>query len=208
MPSDPRRVVASGYDKIADIYLDRFGSSATRQKWLGHLIDGLPAGGGRRSIWAAGQASLSPASSLPSDTMSLAWMGRNNRLSELRQNVPGAAFIQSEICANNIRDRLIRCDWSLLLGHARPSEPARRVDLRHCYLAQASGISGCELWSRRGGRVDGRVAWNNDVLRSRQRSGIAETSGQFRIEAFAFLRSSSRIHEDASFLWIEAIKQA
>ncbi len=47
MDVDPRHLVAAGYDNIADAYLDRFGVSVVRQKWLGHLIAGLRSKGGR-----------------------------------------------------------------------------------------------------------------------------------------------------------------
>jgi hypothetical protein len=45
--SDPKRIVVAGYDEIANVYLERLGVSTVRQKWVGRLIDGLPAGGGR-----------------------------------------------------------------------------------------------------------------------------------------------------------------
>jgi hypothetical protein len=47
MSNDPKRIVVSGYDEVANVYLERFGVSTVRQKWVGRLIDGLPAGGGR-----------------------------------------------------------------------------------------------------------------------------------------------------------------
>jgi hypothetical protein len=47
MSTDPKRIVVSGYDEVADVYLERFGVSTVRQKWVGRHIDGLPAGGGR-----------------------------------------------------------------------------------------------------------------------------------------------------------------
>jgi hypothetical protein len=45
MSNDPKRIVVSGYDEVANIYLERFGVSTVRQKWVRRLIDGLPAGG-------------------------------------------------------------------------------------------------------------------------------------------------------------------
>jgi 2-polyprenyl-3-methyl-5-hydroxy-6-metoxy-1,4-benzoquinol methylase len=47
MSNDPKRIVVSGYDEVAHVYLERFGVSTVRQKWVGRLIDGLPTGGGR-----------------------------------------------------------------------------------------------------------------------------------------------------------------
>src|SRR5690606_3236748 len=47
MKEGPRHLVAAGYDRIADAYLDRYGASSVRWKWLGRLMDSLPSGGGR-----------------------------------------------------------------------------------------------------------------------------------------------------------------
>lgn len=41
--SDPRRLVAIGYDRIADDYLARYGSSSVRDRWLAELAALLPA---------------------------------------------------------------------------------------------------------------------------------------------------------------------
>jgi hypothetical protein len=38
-----KRIVVSGYDEVANVYLERFGVSTVRQKWMGRLFDGLPA---------------------------------------------------------------------------------------------------------------------------------------------------------------------
>jgi hypothetical protein len=46
MTNDPKRLVLAGYDDIADAYLERFGVSTVRQKWLSRLRESLPAGGG------------------------------------------------------------------------------------------------------------------------------------------------------------------
>ena len=42
MTNDMHQVVAAGYDAVADTYLERFGVSTVRQRWLSRLIDGLP----------------------------------------------------------------------------------------------------------------------------------------------------------------------
>ena len=47
---DPKRIVAAGYDDVADSYLQRFGISAVRQKWSSRLIDSLPVSGGLKGI--------------------------------------------------------------------------------------------------------------------------------------------------------------
>src|SRR5215470_13181668 len=47
MDTNLRHLVAAGYDDIADAYLDRFGVSVVRQKWLDRLIESLPSEGRR-----------------------------------------------------------------------------------------------------------------------------------------------------------------
>ena len=50
MSNDPKRIVVSGYDEVAHVYLERFGVSTVRQKWVGRLIDGLPTASGGRGL--------------------------------------------------------------------------------------------------------------------------------------------------------------
>ena len=44
MTRDPKIVVAQAYDRIAEVYIRRFGTSAVRQFWLDELIARLSAG--------------------------------------------------------------------------------------------------------------------------------------------------------------------
>ena len=50
MSNDPKRIVVSGYDEVANVYLERFGVSTVRQKWIGRLINGLSAAGRGRAL--------------------------------------------------------------------------------------------------------------------------------------------------------------
>lgn len=43
MVSDPKSVVARGYDAMAESYLERFGGSVVRDRWIAELIARLPA---------------------------------------------------------------------------------------------------------------------------------------------------------------------
>jgi hypothetical protein len=38
MTDDPKSIVATGYDLIAEGYLERYGRSLVRKQWLGKLI--------------------------------------------------------------------------------------------------------------------------------------------------------------------------
>src|SRR5262245_21044946 len=42
MPSDPKLVVAHGYDVVAGTYLKRHGKSVVRDRWLQEMIARLP----------------------------------------------------------------------------------------------------------------------------------------------------------------------
>jgi hypothetical protein len=43
MTDDPKSIVATRYDLIAEGYLERYGRSQVRDQWLGQLITPLPA---------------------------------------------------------------------------------------------------------------------------------------------------------------------
>jgi 2-polyprenyl-3-methyl-5-hydroxy-6-metoxy-1,4-benzoquinol methylase len=96
--NDPKRIVVSGYDEVANVYPERFGVSTVRQKWAGRLIDGLPAGSGRvldlgcgagipvaRDLAALGRAVVGVAGSV-------------QQVVRARQDVPKATFLVAE-CA-------------------------------------------------------------------------------------------------------------
>jgi SAM-dependent methyltransferase len=98
MDKNHRRLVATGYDDIADAYLDRFGVSAVRQKWLGRLIECLPSKGGRVLDLGCG-AGIPVARDLAALGHSVLGVdGSAQQIVRARRNVPEAAFIQADMC--------------------------------------------------------------------------------------------------------------
>lgn len=96
--SDLRRLVAVGYDKIADVYLDKFQVSATRQKWLRHLTERLPEGGAQVLDLGCG-AGVPVARELVALGYSVVGVdGSAEQVARACHNVPGATFIQADMC--------------------------------------------------------------------------------------------------------------
>jgi SAM-dependent methyltransferase len=98
MSNDPKRIVASGYDEVANVYLERFGVSTVRQKWVGRLIDGLPAGGGRVLDLGCG-----PGIPVARDLAALGHAvvgvdGSTQQVVRARQNVLKATFLEADMC--------------------------------------------------------------------------------------------------------------
>jgi cyclopropane fatty-acyl-phospholipid synthase-like methyltransferase len=98
MSNDPKRIVVSGYDEVADVYVERFGFSTARQKWLERLIDGLPAGGGRVLDLGCG-AGIPVARDLAALGHAVIGVdGSAQQVLRARRNVTKATFIETDMC--------------------------------------------------------------------------------------------------------------
>jgi SAM-dependent methyltransferase len=96
--NNPKHLVAAGYDRIADAYLERFGVSAVRQKWLGRLVASLPASGGRVLDLGCG-AGIPVARELARHGHSVVGIdGSAQQIARARRNVPDATFVESDMC--------------------------------------------------------------------------------------------------------------
>src|ERR1051325_683674 len=98
MTGDPKALVATGYDVIAETYLERYGRSKVRDYWLKELIARLPP---RARVLDLGcGAGLPVAGSLAARGFIVTGVDGAARQVELaRRNVPGAEFIQADITA-------------------------------------------------------------------------------------------------------------
>lgn len=93
---DRKRLVAAGYDAIADAYLAHFGVSSVRDGKLAELADGLPSGA--RVLDLGCGAGLPVARDLTARGFAVTGVdGSAGQIARARANVPHAAFIQADM---------------------------------------------------------------------------------------------------------------
>jgi ubiquinone/menaquinone biosynthesis C-methylase UbiE len=98
MDMNLRHLVAAGYDDIADAYLDRFGVSVVRKKWLGRLSESLPSEG-RRVLDLGCGAGIPVARDLAALGHFVVGVdGSAQQIARARCNVPAATFIEADMC--------------------------------------------------------------------------------------------------------------
>jgi SAM-dependent methyltransferase len=99
MATDPKRLVATAYDAIAETYLGRYAVSSVREKWLGRLIENMPAQG--RDVLDLGcGAGIPVARELIGRGFSVTGVDvSTEQISRARANVPEAKFIQADMSA-------------------------------------------------------------------------------------------------------------
>jgi SAM-dependent methyltransferase len=98
MSSDPKGIVVSGYDEVANVYLERFGVSTVRQKWVARLIGGLPSDSGRILDLGCG-AGIPVARDLAAlGNAVVGGDGSAQQVARARRNVPNATFLEADMC--------------------------------------------------------------------------------------------------------------
>ena len=96
MTSDPKSLVASGYDLMAEAYLQRHGRSEVRSHWLRELIGLLP--GQTRVLDLGCGAGVPVARELTAGGFQVVGVDLSARQIELaRRNVPAAEFVQADM---------------------------------------------------------------------------------------------------------------
>ncbi len=207
MTSKPEHLVAAGYDEVADAYLERFGVSAVRQKWVGRLVDSLPAGGGRVLDLGCG-AGIPVARDLAALGHAVMGVdGSTQQILRAGRNVPLATFIQADMC-----------DVQFEAGsfHA----VAAFYSITHVPAVQQGPlILKIARWLKPGGVLVGSFGtgapgeWIGEWLGTTMffgHNGEAETL-KYLSDAGLIVRNSSierQDNEEASFLWIEVTKEA
>ena len=136
MTSDMQRVVAAGYDDVADAYLERFGISTVREKWLRRLIHALPATGSRVLDLGCGLGIPVARDLAALGHIVVGIDGSSQQIVRARHNVPQATFIEADMCSVTFEGWLLRCRGRLLLDHTVSSCTARGVDRQHRDMAQ------------------------------------------------------------------------
>lgn len=106
MMSDPKCLVANGYDGITGSYLERFGVSTVRNHWLAELLIRLPAQGGARVLDLGCGAGIPVARALAAAGHAVVGVdGSARQLALARSNVRAAEFIHAEMTAIDLPAR-------------------------------------------------------------------------------------------------------
>jgi cyclopropane fatty-acyl-phospholipid synthase-like methyltransferase len=96
--NDPKRLVAIGYDEMADAYLRQFGHSVVRDRKLSELLHGLPPHA--RVLDLGCGAGLPVARVLIARGLKVTGIdGSARQIERARQNAPGAQFIHADMTA-------------------------------------------------------------------------------------------------------------
>ena len=205
MTSDMQRVVAAGYDDVADAYLERFGLSTVRQKWLRRLIDALPATGSRVLDLGCG-----PGIPVARDLAALGHIvvgidGSSQQIVRARQNVPQATFIEADMC-------------SVTFEAGSFDAVGAFYSITHVPRAQQGAlIASIATWLKPGGTLVASFGtgvpgeWTGEWLGTTMFFGHAGEAEALRFltEAGLLVRHSSvekQDNEEATFRWIEAAK--
>ena len=204
--TNPRHLVAAGYDDIADAYLDRFGVSVVRQKWLGHLIESLPSQGSRILDLGCG-AGIPVARDLAALGHSVVGVdGSAQQILRARRNVPAAIFIQADMCEAEFETSSFDAVGAF-------------YSITHIPAAQQCAIiSKIALWLKPGGTLVASFAageageWIGEWLGTTMFFGHTSEDATLRRlhDAGLNVRRSTieqQDNEDAAFLWIEAAKR-
>lgn len=206
MASDPKHLVAAGYDDVADAYLERFGVSAVRQKWLGRLIDSLPADGSRVLDLGCG-AGIPVARDLAALGHAVIGVDASaQQILRARKQVPLATFIQADMCDVALEAGSFDAVGAFYSITHVPSVQQGPLILKIARLLKPGGV----FVGSFGTGVSGE--WTGEWLGTTMffgHNGEAETL-KYLSDGGLLVRKSSiepQDNEEASFLWIEAAKE-
>jgi SAM-dependent methyltransferase len=207
MDTNSRNLVAAGYDNIADAYLDRFGVSVVRQRWLGHLIESLRSQGSRILDLGCG-AGIPVARELAARGHSVVGVdGSAQQIVRARRNVPTAIFIEADMCEVEFESASFDGVGAFYsITHIPPAE-------------QGALISKIALWLKPGGTLVASFAtgdageWIGEWLGTTMFFGHSSEDATLRClyDVGLNVRRSmveQQDNEDAVFLWIEAERRS
>jgi cyclopropane fatty-acyl-phospholipid synthase-like methyltransferase len=205
MDANLRRLVAAGYDEIADAYLDRFGVSVIRQKWLACLIESL--GAEARKVLDLGCGAGVP---VARDLVALGHSvvgvdGSVQQIVRARRNVPAATFVHADMC-------------DVEFEAASFDAVGAFYSITHLGAAQQGAvISKISLWLKPGGTLVASFAtgesgeWIGEWLGTTMFFGHNSEDATLRCLDRAGLKVRRAVverqdNEDTFFLWIEGAK--
>ena len=205
MASDKQRIVATGYDNVADAYLERFGVSTVRQKWLGRLIDALPATGGRVLDLGCG-AGVPVARDLASlGHIVVGVDGSPQQVVRARQNVPQATFVEADMCTVTFDAGSFHAVGAFYSITHVPTVQQGPLLIRIASWLKPGGT----LVASFGTGIAGE--WTGEWLGTTMFFGHVGETETLRLltDAGVLIRHSSvekQDNEEAAFMWVEAVK--
>jgi ubiquinone/menaquinone biosynthesis C-methylase UbiE len=205
MDANPKRLVAAGYDQIADAYIERFGVSAVRQKWLGRLVESLRSQGNKVLDLGCG-AGIPVARGLVALGHSVIGVdGSAQQIMRARRNAPGATFVEADMCEVEFEAASFDAVCAFYsITHIPSAE-------------QGVIISKIAHWLKPGGTLVASFAageageWISEWLGTTMFFGHRSEDATLRCldrAGFKVRRAlvERQDNEDAVFLWIEAVK--
>jgi SAM-dependent methyltransferase len=204
MTSDPKIVVAQGYDQIAEVYLRRFGNSAVRQFWLDQLIARLPAG--VRVLDLGCGAGLPVARDLQDRGFVVTGIDGSRRQIELaRDNVPGATFIEADMTRAKFAEASFGAVIALYSITHVPRDLHSGLFLRIANWLQPGGLLLASLGA------EAAADWTGEWLGTEMFFSQHDAATNLRlIQETGLIAECAEIaaqdDEDAKFLWVIARK--
>jgi cyclopropane fatty-acyl-phospholipid synthase-like methyltransferase len=200
---DQKQLVALGYDRIADSYLERFGHSAVRAAKLTEVIERLPAGASILDLGCG--AGIPVASQLVTSGFSVTGVDASRgQIERARRNVTEAHFIQADMASVEFASESFDAVLALYsLTHLPKSE-------------HASMIERLARWLRPGGKFLANFGaaegeWSEEWLGTTMffshhhpetTKRLVQNAG-LRLRRIEMLKQDN---EEAVFLWITAHK--
>ncbi len=202
--TDSKDLVARGYNEIADAYLDRFGSSATRQRWLDRLTTNLPAGA--RVLDLGCGAGLPVAHTLVRLGHSTVGVDSSSQqIARARLAVPRATFMEADMCNVSFDAETFDAVCAFYaMTHLPPDEQALLIARIVTWL-KPYGVFIASFGA------GARSEWRGEWLGTTMYFGHAGEDATLAsiTESGLTLRTSvveKQDNEDTSFLWVEAVK--
>jgi SAM-dependent methyltransferase len=205
MSSEKKCVVTQGYDHVADAYLERFGLSTVREKWVGRLIARLPVHGGRVLDLGCG-AGIPVARDLAALGYDVVGVDASSQqIVRARQNVGAARFIEADMCSVSFEANSFDAVGAFYaITHIPPAQ-------------QRPLIASIAAWLKPGGALVASFGvgpageWMGHWLGTSMYFGHAGEAETLRAlsDAGLLVRLSSveeQDNEDTAFMWIEATK--
>lgn len=127
MAHEPKLIVSSGYDRIAERYLLRYGASEVRHRWLAELLALLPRGGGARVLDLGCGAGVPLARDVVAAGHHLLGVdGSARQIALARRAVPAGEFTRADMATVDLpADRFDAVAAFYSITHVPRSEHAR-----------------------------------------------------------------------------------